>query len=102
MFAQRSADQLSSVYRRVFTPQFYQTMSSISQLQARFQAEAEAAGDDPNDLDDMVGEIYAAARSYLDTKRLHDSTPLPELGVPTLTPGEVSLISEAELFRSEE
>jgi len=102
VFAQRSADQLSNVYRRVFTPQFYQTMSSISQLQARFQAEAEAAGDDPADIDDMVSELYAAARSYLETKRIHDSTPLPELGVPHMTPGEVSLISESELFLSDD
>ena len=100
VFAQRSADRISAVYRRVFTPDFYETVSAMSPVRRSLVEQAEADDSDFN-ADMIAPEIYQAVRQYLETKQLHDETPTPEVDVPYISPEEVSFMSDEELFQSE-
>ena len=97
VFAQRSADRIGAVYKRVFTPDFYQTVSAMSDVRRRLVEQAEA-DDSDFDTDAIAPEIYQAVREYFETKQLHEATPTPDLDVPYISPEEVSFINDEALF----
>ena len=100
VFAQRSADRISAVYRRVFTPDFYETVSAMSAVRRSLVEQAEA-DDSDFDVDTIAPEMYQAVRQYFETKQLHDETPTPDVDVPYISPEEGSFMSDEELFQSE-
>ena len=98
IFAQRSADKIGAVYRRVFTSDFYETVAAMSDIRRTMVEQAE--NDDTDfDTDDIAPEIYQPVRDYFKTKQLHENTPTPDIDVPYVSPEEVSFINEEELFR---
>jgi len=98
IFAQRSADKIGAVYRRVFTSDFYETVAAMSDIRRTMVEQAE--NDDTDfDTDDIAPEIYQTVRDYFKTKQLHENTPTPDIDVPYVSPEEVSFINEEELFR---
>jgi hypothetical protein len=97
IFAQRSADKIGAVYRRVFTSDFYETVTAMSAIRKSMVSEAEK-DDSDFDPDTIAPEIYQAVRDYFETKQLHEQTPTPDVDVPYISPEEVSFISDNELF----
>ena len=100
VFAQRSADRIGEVYKRVFTPDFYKTVSAMSDIRRELIEQSES-DDSDFDTDKIVPEIYHAVREYFETKQLHEATPTPDVDVPYISPEEVSFMSDEELFQSE-
>tara|TARA_R110000803_G_scaffold37327_13_gene80460 strand:+ start:857 stop:1348 length:492 start_codon:yes stop_codon:yes gene_type:complete len=97
IFAQRSADKIGAVYRRVFTSDFYETVAAMSDIRRTMIEQAE--NDDTDfDTDAIAPEIYQTVRDYFTTKQLHENTPTPDIDVPYVSPEEVSFINEEELF----
>ena len=93
IFAQRSADKIGAVYRRVFTSDFYETVAAMSDIRRTMVEQAE--NDDTDfDTDDIAPEIYQTVRDYFKTKQLHENTPTPDIDVPYVSPEEVSFINE--------
>ena len=90
VFAQRSADRISEVYKRVFTPDFYETVSAMSEVRRSLVEQAEADDSDFN-ADTIAPEIYQAVRQYLETKQLHDETPTPRWMFLTFLPKKYPL-----------
>ena len=67
--AQRSADDIGEVQRRIFTPEFYKSMNSISKIHGLIEDEAEIQGHSLDDeLNDMAPKIYGLTRAYLDVR----------------------------------
>ena len=97
IFAQRSADKIGAVYRRVFTSDFYETVTAMSDIRKSMVLEAEKDNSD-FDPDTIAPEVYQAVRDYFETKQLHEQTPTPDVGVPYISPEEVSFINDDELF----
>ena len=98
IFAQRSADKIGAVYRRVFTSDFYETVAAMSDIRRTMVEQAE--NDDTDfDTDDIAPEIYQTVRDYFKTKQLHENTPTPNIDVPYVSPEEVSFINEEELLK---
>ena len=65
--AQRSADDIGAVQRKIFTPEFYKSMKSISKLHGLIEDEATLQGHSIDDeLKDMAPKIYGLTRAYLD------------------------------------
>lgn len=99
VFAQRSADRIGDVYRRVFTPEFYETVQMVSKFRTVVLTEAEK---DDNTIDEEISEmgteIYSAVKSYLETKKMHEETPTPELTVPYISTEEANYLRDDELF----
>lgn len=97
IFAQRSADKIGAVYRRVFTSDFYETVTAMSAIRKSMVLEAEKDNSD-FDPDTIAPEVYQAVRDYFETKQLHEQTPTPDVEVPYISPEEVSFINDDELF----
>tara|TARA_R110002020_G_scaffold49639_3_gene141188 strand:- start:668 stop:1126 length:459 start_codon:yes stop_codon:yes gene_type:complete len=75
ILAQRSAHQISSSYKAVFTPAFYRTMRLVSQFQHYFQEEAEKEGRDFNaEIEEIAPKLWSVLRAKLDVEE-----PLPTL-----------------------
>ena len=67
--AQRSADDIGEVQRKIFTPEFYKSMKSISKLHGLIEDEATLQGHSIDDeLNDMAPKIYCLTRAYLDVR----------------------------------
>ena len=98
IFAQRSADKIGAVYRRVFTSDFYETVFAMSDIRRTIIEQAEK-DDTDFDTDIIAPELYQTVRDYFKTKHLHENTPTPDIDVPYVSPEEVSFINEEELFR---
>ena len=98
IFAQRSADKIGAVYRRVFTSDFYETVFAMSDIRRTMIEQAEK-DDTDFDTDIIAPELYQTVRDYFKTKHLHENTPTPDIDVPYVSPEEVSFINEEELFR---
>ena len=98
IFAQRSADKIGAVYRRVFTSDFYETVFAMSDIRRTIIEQAEK-DDTDFDTDIIAPELYQTVRDYFKTKQLHENTPTPDIDVPYVSPEEVSFINEEELFR---
>ena len=98
IFAQRSADKISGVYRRVFTPEFYETVTALSEFRMAVIQEAERDGQTVNQSD-IAPEVYAVVKDYFNSKQIHEATPTPDVEVPYISPEEVSFINDEELFR---
>ncbi len=97
IFAQRSADKIGAVYRRVFTSDFYETVFAMSDIRRTMIEQAEK-DDTDFDTDIIAPELYQTVRDYFKTKHLHENTPTPDIDVPYVSPEEVSFINEEELF----
>ena len=97
IFAQRSADKIGAVYRRVFTSDFYETVAAMSDIRRTMIEQAEK-DDTDFDTDTIAPELYQTVRDYFKTKHLHENTPTPDIDVPYVSPEEVSFINEEELF----
>ena len=59
MMAQSSADKISRMYRRAFTPEFYQGLGAITKVFNSLEAQAEANGQDlSNELESLGPRLY--------------------------------------------
>ncbi len=77
--AQRSADDIGDVQRRIFTPEFYKSMKSISKLHGLIEDEAELQGHSIDDeLNDMAPKIYGLTRAYLDVRAKEEGITPPD------------------------
>ena len=77
--AQRSADDIGDVQRRIFTPEFYRSMKSISKLHGLIEDEAELQGHSIYDeLNDMAPKIYGLTRAYLDVRAKEEGITPPD------------------------
>jgi hypothetical protein len=100
IFAQRSADKIGAVYRRVFTSDFYETITVMSDIRRSILEQAEQ-DDSSFDTDIIAPELYKTFRDYFETKQNHIQIPTPELKVPYISHEEVSFINDDELFRDD-
>jgi hypothetical protein len=100
IFAQRSADKIGAVYRRVFTSDFYETITIMSDIRRSIVEQSEQ-DDSSFDTDVIAPEVYKTVREYFETKQNHIQTPTPELKVPYISHEEVSFINDDELFRDD-
>lgn len=99
VFAQRAADRIGEIYRRVFTPDFYGTVQMVSDFRTVVLAEAEKEGNTlDEEISEMGSEIYAVVKAYLETRKMHEETPTPELTVPYISKEESSYLHDDELF----
>ena len=77
--AQRSADDIGEVQRRIFTPDFYKSMKSISNLHGLIEEEADRQGHSIDDeLKDMAPKIYGLSRAYLDVRATEEGITPPD------------------------
>ena len=59
MMAQSSADKISRMYRRAFTPEFYQGLGAITKVFNSLEAQAEANGQDlSKELESLGPRLY--------------------------------------------
>ena len=99
IFAQRSADKISAVYKRIFTTDFYQTVKMVSDFRAIVISEAEKDGNTLEDELDIIGpEIYTTMKLYLKTKQEHEQIETPEVEVPYISSEEATFLNDDELF----
>ena len=90
MMAQRSADKISRLYRRAFTPEFYQGLGAITKVFNSLDKQAESNGQDlTKELESLGPRLYG----FLFSDR-PDLEP-PELEVELPKPWE----DESELFQ---
>jgi len=90
MMAQRSADKISRMYRRAFTPEFYQGLDAITKVFNSLEKQAQSNGQDlTKELESLGPRLYG----FLFSDR-PDLEP-PELEVEAPEPWE----DESELFQ---
>ena len=91
VLAQRSADKISTVYRNIFTQDFYYTVHSISKFRALVEKQA---AEDGKSLDEEMHELapkfYGLLRKYIDVKA-------EEMGV---TPPSVEVLPPQKMMQN--
>lgn len=69
VIAQKTANDLGAMYRKVFTPDFYMTLDSMTRFRTFLIAEAEAEGKTLDDeLEDVAVKMYRLGRAHLDVR----------------------------------
>lgn len=78
--AQRSAEQLSTTYKQIFTPDFYFTVKTLTDFRKMVQAEAEKDGRNmTEEWADLAPKLYGVARKWLDVRYAQDLQMPPDL-----------------------
>ncbi len=97
ILAQRAADNISSTYRMVFTPDFYHTVTFVSKLRGMVEEEAAKDGKSINDeLADLAPKIYGLARKYVDVKSEEMQVSPPDIEVLPVDSDDAPLFVETE------
>lgn len=96
IMAQRSADKISSVYKNIFTPDFYYTVHSLSKFRGLIEEQAEQDGKTlDEEMHELAPKFYGLLRKYVDVKA-------EEMGV---TPPTVEVLPppehDAKLFKED-
>ena len=97
--AQRSAEQLSTTYKQVFTPDFYFTVKTLTDFRKIMQAEAEKEG--RNMTEEWAPKLYGVARKWLDVRYAQDlkiPPDLKDLGIVLEEGFNPESVSDEELF----
>ena len=106
IFAQKSADDISKVYKKIFTPDFYYTVKLLTDFRAMIDNEAAKEGRDMHDeLGEIAPKLYALARKYLDARYAQDFAIPPnleDLGITIDENLDVRTLKDEELFGFEE
>ena len=69
IFAQKSAEDLSEIYKRAFTPDFYRTLETMSTFRSIVVKEAERDGKGlEEDLEELAPKLYGLLRKWIDVK----------------------------------
>ena len=104
IFAQKSADDISQVYSRIFTPEFYGTVKLMTDFRGLIEEEAIKDGKNmQGELEDVAPKVYALARKYLDARYAQDLIVPPNLEDLGISVEEVDLekIDEDTLFQND-
>ena len=104
--AQNSADKIASVYKTVFTPDFYYTVKLITDFRTMISDEAAKEGKDMQDeLGEIAPKLYGLARKYLDARYAQDfilPPNLEDLGIKIDENLDMENLNDEELFGFEE
>ena len=69
IFAQKSAEDLSEIYKRAFTPDFYRTLETMTTFRSILVEQAERDGKGlEEDLEDLAPKLYGLLRKWVDVK----------------------------------
>jgi hypothetical protein len=69
IFAQKSAEDLSEIYKRAFTPDFYRTLETMTTFRSILVEQAERDGKGlEEDLEDLAPKLYGLLRKWIDVK----------------------------------
>jgi hypothetical protein len=102
IFAQKSADDISKVYKKIFTPDFYYTVKLLTDFRTMIDEEAAKEGKDMHDeLGEIAPKLYALARKYLDARYAQDFAIPPnleDLGITIDENLDVKTLKDEELF----
>lgn len=100
--AQRSAEQLSTTYKQVFTPDFYFTVKTLTDFRKIMQAEAEKEGRNmTEEWAEIAPKLYGVARKWLDVRYAQDlkiPPDLKDLGIVLEEGFNPESVSDEELF----
>ena len=97
ILAQRSADKISKVYRAVFTPDFYYTISSLSKFRALVVEEAAKDGKSiEEEMEELAPKFYGLMRKYVDVKAEEMGVTPPQIEVLPVDPHDAKLFIEEE------
>ena len=100
--AQRSAEQLSTTYKQVFTPDFYFTVKTLTDFRKIMQAEAEKEGRNmTEEWAEIAPKLYGVARKWLDVRYAQDlklPPDLQDLGIVLEEGFNPESVSDEELF----
>lgn len=78
--AQRSAEQLSTTYKQIFTPDFYFTVKTLTDFRKMIQEEAAKDGRNmAEEWADLAPKLYGVARKWLDVRYAQDLKLPPDL-----------------------
>ena len=104
--AQNSADKISSVYKNVFTPDFYYTVKLLTDFRTMIGDEAAKEGKDMQDeLGEIAPKLYGLARKYLDARYAQDfiiPPNLQDLGITIDENLDMENLEDKDLFTFEE
>jgi hypothetical protein len=99
--AQRSAEQLSTTYKQIFTPDFYFTVKTLTDFRKMVQEEAAKDGRNmAEEWADLAPKLYGVARKWLDVRYAQDlklPPDLEDLGIVVQDLNQEE-ITEEELF----
>jgi len=99
--AQRSAEQLSTTYKQIFTPDFYFTVKTLTDFRKMVQEEAAKDGRNmAEEWADLAPKLYGVARKWLDVRYAQDlklPPDLEDLGIVVQNLNQEE-ITEEELF----
>ena len=99
--AQRSAEQLSTTYKQIFTPDFYFTVKTLTDFRKMIQEEAAKDGRNmAEEWADLAPKLYGVARKWLDVRYAQDlklPPDLEDLGIVVQDLNQEE-ITEEELF----
>jgi len=102
ILAQRAADNISSTYRMVFTPDFYHTVTFVSKLRGMVEEEAAKDGKSIDaELSDLAPKIYGLARKYVDVKSEEMQVTPPDIEVLPVDSDDAPLFLESEHSNNE-
>ena len=100
--AQRSAEQLSTTYKQVFTPDFYFTVKTLTDFRKIMQAEAKKEGRNmTEEWAEIAPKLYGVARKWLDVRYAQDlkiPPDLKDLGIVLEEGFNPESVSDEELF----
>ena len=69
VFAQKSAEDLSEIYKRAFTPEFYRTLETMTTFRSILVEQAKRDGKGlEEDLEDLAPKLYGLLRKWIDVK----------------------------------
>ena len=104
--AQNSADKIASVYKTVFTPDFYYTVKLLTDFRTMINDEAAKEGKDIQDeLGEIAPKLYGLARKYLDARYAQDfilPPNLEDLGITIDENLDMENLDDKDLFTVEE
>jgi len=96
ILAQRSAEDIRDMYVKAFTPSFYATVSTISNLREIMVMEAEKDGKSlDEELEDLGPKLYGFFRAYVNSKNPEAVPEVPDIQVAE----NPAYDSEEELFQ---
>jgi len=95
VFAQKSAEDLSEIYKRAFTPDFYRTLETMSTFRSILLEQAARDGRGlEEDLEDLAPKLYGLLRKWVDVKAAEAMIEPPKVDLEPAPDFE----NDAELF----
>ena len=102
ILAQRSADHISKSYQEVFTPDFYHTVTLLSQFRGLVESEAAKDGKSiSGEMSELAPKFYGLARKYVDVKCEEMGISPPDIEVLPADENDAPLFVETEHSNNE-